>query len=96
MRAIKLMPDYGCFPLWEASPNAVGNVDPRTLPLSSGLASELEQWAAQFDTTLNSDDPLESGFRSSQDEHDFADAGRQLFIKMQKELGPEFKVSFKL
>lgn len=96
MRIIKLMPDYGCFPLWEASPDAVGNIDPRTLSLSASLVSELEKWAAQFDTTLNSDDPLESGFASSEQERDFATAGRQLCIKMQKELGPDFEVFLKI
>jgi hypothetical protein len=90
------MPDYGCFPLWEASPDAVGNIDPNTLPISANLASELDKWAAQFDATLNSEDPRESGFASSEHERDFADAGRQLCIKMQNELGPEFEVFLKI
>lgn len=96
MRIIKLMPDYGCFPLWEASPDAVGNIDPNTLPLSASLAFELEKWAAQFDATLNLEDPLESGFTSSEQERDFTDAGRQLCIEMQKELGPDFEVFLKI
>jgi len=37
VRIIKLMADYQCFPLWEASPGKVGNVDPNTLPISEGL-----------------------------------------------------------
>lgn len=96
MRIIKLMPDFGCFPLWEASSHAVGNIDPKTLPLSTSLVSELENWTAQFDATLNSDDPLESGFTSSEDERDFADAGYQLCIKLQRELGTDFEVFLKI
>lgn len=96
MRIIKLMPDYGCFPLWEASPDAVGNIDPNTLPISAGLVSELEKWAAQYDATLNSEDPLESGFASIEHERDFADVGRQLCAKAQKELGPDFELFLKI
>lgn len=96
MRIIKLMPDYGCFPLWEASPDVVGNINPRTLSLSAGLISELEKWATQFDATLDPDDPLESGFTSSEEERDFADVGRQLCIEVQRELGQDFRVLLQL
>jgi hypothetical protein len=92
MRNIKLMPDYGCFPLWEASAGAVGNIDPRTLPLSVGLTSELEKWAEQYDATLDVDNPLSSGFTSSEHERDFADVGRRLCTLIQQELGHEFSI----
>ncbi|MHC5729637.1 MAG: hypothetical protein ACYTXY_37035 [Nostoc sp.] len=31
---IKLMADYGCYPLWWVSSDKIGNIDPETLPLS--------------------------------------------------------------
>lgn len=57
MRVIKLMADYQCFPLWEASPGAVGNIDPKDLPISLSLQRELMVWAEKFDATLNMQDP---------------------------------------
>ena len=96
MRIIKLMPDYGCFPLWEASPDAVGNIDPNTLPISASLVSELDNWAAQYDATLDQENPLQSGFASIEEEHRFAEVGRGLCTKIQKELGRDFEVSLKL
>jgi len=96
MRTIKLMPDYGCFPLWEASPDAMGNIDPNTLPISANLVSELENWAAQFDATLHSEDPPKSGFTSPEHERDFAEIGRRLCTKLQKELGPDFELFLKI
>ncbi|MFM6024757.1 MAG: hypothetical protein ACKPER_17825 [Dolichospermum sp.] len=31
---IKLMADYGCYPLWWASYDKAGDIDPQTLPLN--------------------------------------------------------------
>lgn len=96
MRIIKLMPDYGCFPLWEASPDVAGNTDPRTLPLSAGLILALDQWAKLYDSTLDPDDPRKSGFSSSEQERNFVSAGHRLSIQMQRELGSEFRVVLKI
>jgi len=94
VRVIKLMPDYGCFPLWEASPELVGNIDPSALPLSDGLKAELKAWSAEFDSTLNPDDPLRSGFASLDDERAFASMGQQIREKLEKELGSNFRIIF--
>ena len=62
MRTIKLMPDYQCHPLWEASPGMVGNIDPATLPIPRDPVARLPEWARLYDATLNADDPVQSGF----------------------------------
>jgi hypothetical protein len=93
MKMIKLMPDYGCFPLWEASSEAIGNIDPDTLPLSAPLKSALADWAAQYDATLNSDDPLRSGFSLETEEVAFEQSGHNLLAMLQNELGEEYEVS---
>ena len=35
MNAIKLMADYGCWPLWDMTPGEYGNVDPADVPISA-------------------------------------------------------------
>ena len=96
MRTIKLMADYHCYPLWEASPGEVGNIDPYTLPISATLQSHLLAWAAKFDATLNMDDPLSSGFQSRTEAEDFKSAGMALVEQLRMELGSEYKVVYKM
>jgi hypothetical protein len=92
MRTIKLMADYQCYPLWEASPGQVGNIDPDTLPLSCDLKTVLLQWAHAYDLTLNHDDPVLSGFRTHEDEIVFKKRGIELGERLRSELGSEFDV----
>ncbi|MET3213173.1 UNVERIFIED_ORG: hypothetical protein ABIC48_000916 [Burkholderia territorii] len=96
MRTIKLMADYQCFPLWEASPGAVGNIDPKDLPISLLLQQRLIAWAAIFDATLNMNDPASSGFASEQAISDFRKEGEALARQLQDELGAAYVVTKKL
>jgi len=92
MREIKLMADYGCFPLWESSPGSVGNIDPNTLSISDDLKFRLEKWSHQYDSTLNPDDPLRSGFPSLDAKGAFEREGQLLAKLLGEELGSKFKV----
>lgn len=96
MRTIKLMADYECFPLWEASPGDVGNIDPDSLPVSEDLRVRLMSWAEKFDSTLNMNDPLNSGFADEEEEINFKKAGQELGEHLQEELGSEFVVIVKI
>ena len=96
MKTIKLMADYGCFPLWNTSPSEVGNIDPGTLPLSGALRTDLLEWAKSYDQTLDLNDPLGSGFKSDQEEERFRQRGRMLGERLQAELGGEIKVVIKV
>jgi len=87
VRSIKVMADYGCFPLWEASPGLIGNIDPETLPISAPLKSRLLRWSHDYDSTLNVDDPLNSGFRSPEEQASFDKDGANLAEALRKELG---------
>lgn len=64
-RAICVMADYECHPLW-LSGGEVGDVSPEdpALALTSDLAERLDNWAAEYDRTLNREDPKPSGFPS--------------------------------
>lgn len=96
MKTIKLMADYYCFPLWEASPDQVGNIDPHTLPITNKLVDELISWAHKYDATLDLDNPTNSGFKSNEDEAAFNKIGMELTKKLQEELGENFKVIFEI
>jgi hypothetical protein len=96
MKRIKLMADYGCFPLWGVSLNEIGNINPDDLPLSVGLKDDLLAWGRTYDQTLNMDDPSKSGFRTAEDESEFKHAGLRLGEKLKDELGEDFFVQVKV
>lgn len=92
---IKLMADYGCYPLWWASGDLVGNIDPAKLPLSQETIDRLYKWAAVYNTTLNWDDPANSpGFVSPEVEADFDEEAIKLWKQLQKELAPNYEVVY--
>jgi hypothetical protein len=92
MRTIKLMTDYDCHPLWEASPGQVGSIDPATLPITVNLRHALADWASRYDDTLDRDDPRRSGFANERDEASFKLHGLALAARLRDELGSEYTV----
>lgn len=92
MRALKLMADYDSYPLWEASPGEVGNVDPGDLPLSESLRADLLAWADVYDATLNRDDPRRSGFTDDQRRERFIAERERLAQHLRAELGPDYTI----
>ena len=66
---IKVMADYGAWPLWDTGPTGPNNVNPAELPIPETLRARLFAWARTYDTTLNWDDPLSSPGFSSPDAH---------------------------
>jgi hypothetical protein len=96
MRKIKVMADYQCHPLWDASPGMYGDIDPSTLPISTQLKQNFSDWARVFDETLDMSDPASSGFKNSVEEAAFKARGVQLAEQLQNELGADFLVSVKV
>ena len=91
---IKLMADYGCYPLWWASSDKAGDIDPEILPLSRESISRLEKWADIYDAKLNWEDPNSSGFPSLKAKDAFEKEGISLWKQLQKELPPDYKVVY--
>jgi hypothetical protein len=91
---IKLMADYGCYPLWWVSSEKVGDINPATLPLSQKTISRLEKWAEVYDAKLNWDDPASSGFPSNDAKDAFEEEGISLWKQLQKELAPNYQVLY--
>lgn len=95
MTAVKVMADYGCWPLWwDEGSTEVGNVDPEDFGLSSGLLADLQVWSNEFDATLNSSDPARSGFPSAAGLSSFNRIGEALSIRVAEELGEEIRVRY--
>ncbi len=59
-RRIKVMADYGCYPLWAMDDGKIGPFSPYHLFVSLELENDLWAWAAEFDMSLNTDDPTNS------------------------------------
>lgn len=93
MRVIKLMADYHCFPLWEASPGKAGNVNPQDLPISPALRDALIVWAKKYTATSNIDDPKSSGFDSEEKIEEFRNEGDDLAQRLQDELGVTYHIT---
>lgn len=85
---IKLMPDYGCWPLW----SGYDCIDPRDLPLTHETAQRLMQWAAIFDSILNHDDPKESVWPSEEAYNAFYQEGFHLWLQLRDELAESHTV----
>lgn len=92
---IKLMPDYGSYPLWWVGSDKVGDIDPASLPLSRETVDRLYRWAEVYNATLNWDDPTDSpGFSNHETEEAFEREGLALWKQLQGELSPRFKVYY--
>lgn len=95
-RRLKLMTDYGCFPLWATfqEDGSGGNLDPNDLPLSDELKSALHAWASSFDRILNHDYPPDSAFASPEEEDAFEAEGLRLWRELRTQLGGDYEVVY--
>jgi hypothetical protein len=90
-RRIKLMADYGCSPLWDMI--NIYNIDPSHLQLSDTTQKDLDNWATQYDETLNHDDPPASNFKPPLSLKLFNLEGHRLWTQLKKEL-PDYEVFY--
>lgn len=94
MNRIKLMADYGCYPLWGTTPDNFGDIAPDLLPISIDLQESLQKWATRFEAILNIDDPASSGFKSKLEEDTFINDGHLLAQRLRDELGSEYEIIY--
>ena len=93
-KTIKLMADYGCYPLWWVGSDVAGAVDPAELPLQPDTLQRLKQWSLVYDATLNQNYPPDSGFASKADAQAFDREGMQLWRQLADELAPTYDVLY--
>ncbi|QRQ12344.1 hypothetical protein [Acinetobacter pittii] len=96
-KLIKLMPDYQCYPLWEYDElGLVANLNPEDLPVSKVLIDKLILWSDRYDETLCLDNPINSGFKSREDEKKFQLLGEELFKSLREELSGQYDVIYEI
>ena len=91
IKRIKFMADYGCHPLWRADGIDVGNIDPRTIPLSEELIRELGLWIELLDGALDWDYPPDTVWPKNF-WADFNERGKALAQRVRDELGPDVDI----
>src|SRR5580704_13813220 len=95
-KQLKLMAEYECWPLWvrESELKISDNIHPAELPLDADTVQRLLNWAAAFDSTLNQDDPMSSGFPNPGACRAFEEEGERLWIQLRNHLQPDYEVRF--
>jgi hypothetical protein len=85
---IKVMDDYGCWPLWVREERGGGfdTHDPAELGLSSSLVGRLEAWQRWSDSMVNIADPNDGRPISDTEHEALAAEGRRLAIRVADEL----------
>jgi hypothetical protein len=91
MKTIKLMPDYGCNPLWWSGDD-YGEVDFNEIPISEKMKLKLNEWASKYDKTFDKNNPQHSGFDTQAQIDDFLTEGENLFSQLKKELGENYNL----
>ena len=91
---IKLMLDYGCYPLWWHDSDQIGNIEPATLPLSQATLKRLEALAEANNAQLNWDDPANSPEPTEAELDAWEREGVELWQQLQTELSPDYEVVY--
>lgn len=96
MKIIKVMPEYGCSSIWEL--NNEGFFEPTdvyelNIELSDSLKETIITWQKKYESTYYQENPIESGFKSEEEEENFEKEGFVIWNKLSKEL-PEFEVNY--
>ncbi len=84
-RRIKVMADYGCYPLWAMDDGLVGHFAPSHLGVSLELENDLWAWASEFDVSMNVDDPARSNWSADRYKQHIEE-GRALARRIKREL----------
>ena len=88
---IRIMADYFCWPLWRYEGD---NVSPSELGLPDDLSASLLAWAAEFDATLDMDNPRDSGFPDEEVRRRWVAVGEGLTRQVAAALGPTVAVTY--
>ena len=94
MRTIRVMADYGCYPLWEVSSDGLSNINPEELPISSTLKARLNLWSQKYEQTFDEEYPPDSGFSSLEEEEYFKTEGLLILNDLKLELASQFEIIY--
>ncbi len=88
---IRLTSDYDCEPIW-------GNgdaLDPDELGLKNITISRLSKWQADYDATLDLEEPYNTGFKTLEARKAFEQEGLEIAEQMQSELGDGYEIYYR-
>jgi hypothetical protein len=95
MAILKLMPDFGCFPIWIMGENGYfENIDPAQLSISETLRKQLYHFGKQYDQTLNQNYPPDSRFPSEKDVIEFEHSEISIWQELIREVGNLYEVVY--
>lgn len=95
MKKIKIMPEYGCSPLWlYDSINPAKNIDVSELPISDKLKKGIQIWADTYESTFDEAYPPNSGFPTKLEEAFFEFNGICIWEALQKEIGTSYSICY--
>jgi hypothetical protein len=85
---IKVMDDYGCWPLWvrDEHDEIFDPRDPAALGLSAGLVGRLAAWQQWYESMVNIAEPNDSRPVTAAEDEAFAAEGRLLAERVAEEL----------
>lgn len=96
MPSLRLSAEIQCHPTWLESGRDLRNVAPGTLPVSPGLAADLDEWADRWDAVYDLADPASAAFPSEAEEQRFRRDGEHLAARLRSELGPDWTVHLRV
>ena len=96
MEIIKIMPEYGMYPLWieKSKMEPFESIAIEDLKLSTSLMDKIKDWDNKFQNTYNENYPQNSGFKSQREKSLFEDNGIKIWKELQSELTNEIKVVY--
>ena len=69
---------------------------PQTFEFQKNLRDALERWAQRYDSALNRNNPLQSGFQSLNEQNGFRAEGESLISRLKIDAGQSFSIIAKL
>lgn len=95
MTTLKIMPDFGCFPVWILGTEGFfENIDPSRLPISDSLRRQLDHFRERYDQTLNQNYPPESGFSSEKKAIEFEHLGITIWQQLLSEVENLYEITY--
>lgn len=84
---IKIMPEYGCSPVWLVGEGPSENVPVDALNVPDSIRESLAAWDATFQVTLDPEYPPDSGFDCEERRESYFAEGRRLVAELARHVG---------
>lgn len=84
---INISPEYNCYSLWISVNNQIyQNVNSFELEISDLLKERITLWEEKYELTFDVDNPINSGFKTNEEEVEFENEGIELCKLLKLEL----------